>query len=86
MKRCWCLGAAITTGSSVASGPERANVENARLRERIKEEFARSRQTYGSPRWLKRWVAQGAVTALHADAPGANLCPAAFQISGRNDR
>ena len=30
--------------------PGPRHVENARLRERIKEEFARSRQTYGSPR------------------------------------
>src|SRR5438128_8621692 len=30
--------------------PGPREVENARLRERIKEEFARSRQTYGSPR------------------------------------
>jgi putative transposase len=30
--------------------PGPRQVENARLRERIKEEFARSRQTYGSPR------------------------------------
>jgi hypothetical protein len=30
--------------------PGPRQVENARLRERIREEFARSRQTYGSPR------------------------------------
>src|SRR5512133_2690232 len=30
--------------------PGPRHVENARLRERIKEEFARSRRTYGSPR------------------------------------
>jgi putative transposase len=30
--------------------PGARQVENARLRERIREEFARSRQTYGSPR------------------------------------
>ena len=30
--------------------PSPRQVENARLRERIREEFARSRQTYGSPR------------------------------------
>src|SRR5207249_8558720 len=31
-----------------APGPQ--EVENTRLRERIRKEFARSRQTYGSPR------------------------------------
>ena len=30
--------------------PGPRQMENARLRERIREEFARSRQTYGSPR------------------------------------
>jgi putative transposase len=32
------------------SAPGRRQCENVRLRERIREEFARSRQTYGSPR------------------------------------
>jgi putative transposase len=32
------------------SKPGPRDVENTRLRERIREEFARSRQTYGSPR------------------------------------
>ena len=34
--------------ASFKPGPRQ--VENTRLRERIREEFARSRQTYGSPR------------------------------------
>jgi putative transposase len=45
----WSRAAAITTGWSVEANPAR-ELENTRLRERIRHEFARSRKTYGSPR------------------------------------
>ena len=50
MKRSWSRAAAITTGWSAAANPARAQLENIHLRARIRDEFARSRQTYGSPR------------------------------------
>ena len=37
-------------GSSVVARPGPRQLENMRLRQRIREEFMRSRQTYGSPR------------------------------------
>src|SRR6266480_5922515 len=46
----WSRAAAITTGRSERIRPGTRQLENTRLRECIREEFARSRQTYGSPR------------------------------------
>ena len=45
----WSRAAVITTGKQ-RRDPGPRQLENIRLRERIREEFARSRQTYGSPR------------------------------------
>src|SRR6266480_1045522 len=46
----WSRAAAITTGRSERIRPGTRQLENIRLRECIREQFARSRQTYGSPR------------------------------------
>ena len=50
MKLCWSRAAATTTGKSGGANPESANWRTPELRTLIRQEFARSRQTYGSPR------------------------------------
>ena len=46
----WSRAAAITTGKSGVANLGRANWRTSAYVQRIREEFARSRQTYGSPR------------------------------------
>ena len=50
MRLFWSRAAAITTGKSGATSPARAKSRTPSCAQRIREEFARSRQTYGSPR------------------------------------
>ena len=67
--------------------PGPRQVENERLRERIQEEFARSRQTYGSPRLAQALGCPGRRNRIaRLMRAGADLRPAALQISRRNDR
>jgi putative transposase len=50
VRPCWSRAAAITLGRIVSAIPAPRQQENTRLRQRIREEFIRSRQAYGSPR------------------------------------
>ncbi len=83
-KVAWLCEALLVSRSGYYDWKERRHLpgsrqlENIHLRERIREEFARSRQTYGSPR------------LAHAlGCPGRrnrNLCPATLQISSSHHR
>ena len=65
-----------------ASPPGPRQLENMRLRQRIREEFVRSRQTYGSPRLAHVLGLPGTAQPHRAThAPGAALCTAALQVS-----
>ena len=62
--------------------PGSRQLENIRLRERIREEFARSRQTYGSPRLAHALGLSGTAQSHRpAHAPGADLRPSTLQVS-----
>ena len=58
-----------------------------RLRQRIREEFARSRQTYGSPRLAQVLGCPGRRNRIaRLMRAGANFCPTTLQVSRRDDR
>jgi putative transposase len=50
VKPCWSRAAVITSWVERRRQPGPRAIENMHLRERIRHEFTRSRQTYGSPR------------------------------------
>src|SRR2546430_15677301 len=67
--------------------PGPRQLENMRLRERIREEFVRSRQTYGSPRLAQVLGCPERRNRIRpAHAPGANLRSATIQISSVHER
>jgi putative transposase len=64
--------------------PGPRQIQNTSLRAQIREEFARSRQTYGSPRLAHALGCPGRRNRIApAHASGTTLCPAALQISTR---
>src|SRR5215813_1318026 len=56
-------------------------VENTRLREQIREQFTRSRQTYGSPRIACPGLPRKTQPHRTAHAQGATLRSATLQVS-----
>src|SRR2546430_9559783 len=62
--------------------PGKRHLENTQLRQRICEEFRRSRQTYGSPRLAHVLGCPGRRNRIaQAHALRAPLCPPTFQVS-----
>jgi hypothetical protein len=67
--------------------PSPREVESSFLRARIREEFARSRQTYGSPRLARALGCPGRRNRIARLMRKESLfSPAAFQVSSCHDR
>ena len=92
-KVAWLCEALLVSRSGYYDWKERRHLpgsrqlENMRLRERIREEFMRSRQTYGSPRLAQVFGCPGGRNRIApAHAPGADFCPTTLQVSSHDHR
>ena len=92
-KVAWLCEALLVSRSGFYDWKERRRqpgprqVENTFLRARIREEFARSRQTYGSPRLAQVLGCPGRRNPYcPTHAPGTDFCPATLQVSSQDDR